>query len=133
MNFVTLPCGKVVHKVYDYQFEHESHTVHVAFLHFGEYESTGADHSFASETRRSFARMLLNHQPCVQAGQLTRWFPLPDHEYLRLLAANGFAYESYTICRLPELLRTHISIKAAHEGPYLLASANPHFQHSYRH
>ena len=128
MDSLILPCGKLINKVYSYQFEYQTHTIHVAFLHYGEYERTGADHSFSSEIRRSFARMLLE-QPVSLRGQ---WIPLPDHEYLQLLAANGFEYSSYTICRVPEVLRTHITIKATHEGPQLITSRNPHFQHLYQ-
>lgn len=129
MDSVVLPCGKVIYKVYDFQFEHESNTIHVAFLHYGEYERTGADHSFSSEIRRSFARMLLNEPQPVPAS---RWITLPDHEYLQLLTANGFEYATYNICRVPELNRVHISVKAAQDGPQLITSRNPHFQHLYR-
>ena len=120
---VILPCGTIIYKVYSYQFEHDGQTIHTTFLHYGEYDRSGADHSFSSELRRSFTRMLLD-QPRPRFAN--SWIPLPDHEYLNRLSENGFDYGTYNICRMREANRTLISVRTARDGPQLIYS--PHIR-----
>ena len=123
---IIMPCGTIVYKVYSFQFEHEGQTVHVAFMHYGEYnqayDRSGADHSFSHELRRSFARMLLN-EPAPRLAN--SWIPIPEHEYLSKLKENGFEYGTYNICKIRSANRIHVTIRTAQDGPQLIFS--PHF------
>ena len=116
---VVLPNGQIMHKVYGYQFEYKDKKVFVGFCNFGDYEYTGADHSFSSELRRSFGQMLLEQPP---APARNMWLPLPEHEYLDKLRGNGFNYVEYHICDLVASNRMHISVKAETVNPPVVFS-----------
>ena len=127
-NTLILPCGTIIEKVYAFTFENEGQTVNVAFLNYGAYERSGADHSFSSEMRREFGRTILQqHQHDLEQGNpIPKWRPLPDHEYVTKLAENGFEYEFFNICNFQG--RIYISIKAkVQENPPLVYSK--HFPH----
>ena len=118
---VILPNGTIMHKVYSFAFEHEDNQVVVGFLKFGECERTGADHSFSSELRRDFGRMLLEQPPATTRNV---WLPLPEHEYLQRLRQNNFVYVQYNICNLFAANRKiYISIKSETVDPPIVYSA----------
>ena len=54
-----LPCGTIIEKVYSFSFEENEKQINVAFLNYNSAERSGADHSFSSEIRRDFGRMIL--------------------------------------------------------------------------
>ena len=96
-NTLILPCGTIIEKVYSYTFEEDNKTINVAFLNYGSYERSGADHSFSSEMRRNFGQTILaQHAQDLEKGEtIPKWRPLPEHEYLTKLAANDFHYEYF--------------------------------------
>ena len=126
---VIFPRGTIVKKVYSYTLEYENKEVSVVFLNYGDYQHTGADHSCAIELREDFARKLIEVDMSTSSTKKTvqKWRPLPEHEYLKLLAQNGFHYNSFNICYFREE-RIHISIKMAPQAtPKLTPEAYSRF------
>ena len=79
-------------EVYSFSFVHGSRLINVSFIRDGADQFCGADHAAAHSIRRDFALTL------IPAMALDEWLPLNSHEYLDILAMNGFHYTEYKCC-----------------------------------
>ena len=75
--------------VYSFSFINGAQLIQVSFVRDGAEQFCGADHAIAHSVRRHFALSL------IPAIALNEWLPLNSHEYLDILAANGFIYSEY--------------------------------------
>ena len=75
--------------VYSFSFVQSSRLINVSFVKENAEPFCGADHAVASSVRRDFALSL------IPAVALDEWLPLNSHEYLDILAMNGFFYTEY--------------------------------------
>ena len=75
--------------VYSYSFIQGSRLIQVQFVRNIADNFCGADHAMAHSVRRDFALSL------IPAIALNEWLPLNAHEYLDMLASNGFIYAEY--------------------------------------